>query len=78
MGAIATAVHSVPPAEEQEYPAQEQGRVYLNKVFHISAEKMFELLFTDSSFIQRFMTIRKITSECERRPSGQLRGGHPS
>ncbi|XP_070842769.1 protein Aster-C [Chaetodon trifascialis] len=39
-----------------------QGRLYLNKVFHISASKMFELLFTDSSFMRRFMNIRKITN----------------
>lgn len=38
-----------------------QGRLFVNKVFHISAEKMFELLFTDSNFVRRFMDIRKIT-----------------
>lgn len=38
-----------------------QGRLFVNKVFHISAEKMFELLFTDSSFSRRFMDLRKIT-----------------
>lgn len=40
-----------------------QGRLYLNKVFHISANKMFELLFSDSSFMRRFMDIRKIFSK---------------
>lgn len=40
-----------------------QGRLYLNKVFHISANRMFELLFTDSSFIRRFMDARKIFSK---------------
>lgn len=40
-----------------------QGRLYLNRVFHISANKMFELLFTDSSFMRRFMNIRKIISK---------------
>ncbi|XP_068160705.1 protein Aster-C isoform X2 [Antennarius striatus] len=39
-----------------------QGRLYLNRVFHISANKMFDLLFTDSSFIRRFMKVRKITN----------------
>ncbi|XP_051543352.1 protein Aster-C isoform X3 [Myxocyprinus asiaticus] len=38
-----------------------QGRLFVNKVFHISAEKMFELLFTDSDFLRRFLDIRKIT-----------------
>lgn len=37
-----------------------QGRLYVNKVFHISANKMFELLFSDSSFMRRFMDIRKV------------------
>ncbi|KAG7487286.1 hypothetical protein MATL_G00021530 [Megalops atlanticus] len=49
--------------EEEERPCslQVQGRLYVNRVFHISAEKMFELLFSDSHFIRRFMDIRKIT-----------------
>ncbi|KAF7691680.1 protein Aster-C isoform X1 [Silurus meridionalis] len=38
-----------------------QGRLYVNRVFRISAEKMFELLFTDSYFCRRFMNARKIT-----------------
>ncbi|XP_066555168.1 protein Aster-C isoform X2 [Amia ocellicauda] len=38
-----------------------QGRLFINRVFHISAEKMFELLFTNSPFTQRFMNVRKIT-----------------
>ncbi|XP_051783116.1 protein Aster-C [Erpetoichthys calabaricus] len=37
-----------------------QGRLYINRVFHISASKMFELLFTDSEFIQQFMDARRI------------------
>lgn len=41
-----------------------QGRLYVNKVFHISANKMFELLFTDSTFMRRFMDFRKIFSKC--------------
>lgn len=43
-----------------------QGRLYVNKMFHISANKMFELLFTDSTFMRRFMDIRKIFSKCYR------------
>lgn len=38
-----------------------QGRLYVNRVFHISAEKMFDMLFTDSNFLRRFMHVRKIT-----------------
>lgn len=49
--------------EEPVGQAQVQGRVYINKVFHVSANKMFEMLFTDSSFIRRFMDVRKITSK---------------
>ncbi|XP_036992775.2 protein Aster-C isoform X1 [Artibeus jamaicensis] len=36
------------------------GRLYINRVFHISAEKMFELLFTSSRFMQRFTNSRNI------------------
>lgn len=46
--------------------SDEQGRLYVNKMFHISANKMFELLFTDSTFMRRFMDIRKIFSKCYR------------
>lgn len=49
--------------EERVGLPEVQGRLYLNKVFHISAKKMFELLFTESSFIRRFMNIRKTTSK---------------
>lgn len=48
--------------EERVGVSQVHGRLYLNKVFHISAEKMFELLFTDSHFMRRFMKVRKITN----------------
>ena len=36
------------------------GRLYINRVFHISAERMFELLFTSSHFMQRFSNSRNI------------------
>ncbi|XP_056595023.1 protein Aster-C [Triplophysa dalaica] len=53
---------SLEEVEERETPSPvSQGRLFVNKVFHISAEKMFELLFTDSNFVRRFMDIRKIT-----------------
>ncbi|XP_034025301.1 protein Aster-C isoform X2 [Thalassophryne amazonica] len=48
--------------EERVGVSQELGRLYLNKVFHISASKMFELLFSDSPFIRRFMKVRKMTN----------------
>ncbi|XP_030253383.1 protein Aster-C isoform X1 [Sparus aurata] len=53
---------SVEDVEERVGLPEVQGRLYLNKVFHISANKMFELLFTESSFIRRFMNIRKTTN----------------
>ncbi|XP_070708887.1 protein Aster-C [Pempheris klunzingeri] len=53
---------SIEDLEERVGLSQVQGRLYLNKVFHFSANKMFELLFTDSSFIRRFMNVRKITN----------------
>ncbi|XP_026217600.1 protein Aster-C isoform X2 [Anabas testudineus] len=53
---------SLGEVEERVGLSQVQGRLYLNKVFHISANKMFEMLFTDSSFTRRFMNVRKITN----------------
>ncbi len=46
--------------EREKASPVSQGRLFVNRVFHISAEKMFDLLFTDSSFTRRFMDIRKI------------------
>ncbi|XP_078512786.1 protein Aster-C isoform X2 [Lissotriton helveticus] len=37
-----------------------EGRLYLNRLFHISAERMFELLFTSSRFMQKFLKSRKV------------------
>ncbi|KAM7390472.1 hypothetical protein PAMA_008569 [Pampus argenteus] len=53
---------SIEDVDERVGVSQGQGRLYLNKVFHMSANKMFELLFTDSSFVRRFMNTRKITN----------------
>ncbi|KAI4888004.1 hypothetical protein NFI96_034671 [Prochilodus magdalenae] len=54
-----------------------QGRLYVNRVFRISAEKMFELLFADSYFNRRFMDARKITgvtaSSWQREASGSMK-----
>ncbi|KAM5281276.1 protein Aster-C [Ctenodactylus gundi] len=46
--------------EENIHEKDLQGRLYINRVFHISAEKMFELLFTSSRFMQRFFSSRNI------------------
>ncbi|XP_042254853.1 protein Aster-C [Thunnus maccoyii] len=53
---------STEDVEDRVSLSQVQGRLYLNKVFHISANKMFELLFTESDFTRRFMNVRKITN----------------
>lgn len=54
-----------------------QGRLFVNRVFQISAEKMFDLLFTDSSFMRRFMDIRKIigasSTSWQREASGGMK-----
>ncbi|KAJ8276952.1 hypothetical protein GJAV_G00069740 [Gymnothorax javanicus] len=49
------------PVEENRVLQQAHGRLYVNRVFHMSADKMFELLFSESLFIRRFMEARKIT-----------------
>ncbi|XP_051006511.1 protein Aster-C [Acomys russatus] len=47
--------------DEESIPEKDlQGRLYINRVFHISAERMFELLFTSSRFMQRFANSRNI------------------
>lgn len=39
------------------------GRLYVNGVFNFSVKKMFDLLFTNSDFSQRFMDARKTTGK---------------
>ncbi|KAM8974957.1 LOW QUALITY PROTEIN: protein Aster-C [Pelodytes ibericus] len=39
---------------------QIEGRLYINRVFHVSAERMFQLLFTSSRFMQKFLAERKV------------------
>ncbi|XP_067402176.1 protein Aster-C [Emydura macquarii macquarii] len=36
------------------------GRLFMNRVFQISADRMFEMLFTNSHFMQRFLNTRNI------------------
>uniref|UniRef100_A0A8D0G3Y9 GRAM domain containing 1C n=1 Tax=Sphenodon punctatus TaxID=8508 RepID=A0A8D0G3Y9_SPHPU len=37
------------------------GRLCINRVFHIGVDRMFETLFTNSHFMQRFLSARNIT-----------------
>ncbi|XP_043394598.1 protein Aster-C isoform X6 [Chelonia mydas] len=37
------------------------GRLFINRVFNISADKMFEMLFTNSHFVKKFHNTRNIT-----------------
>ncbi|XP_064351238.1 protein Aster-C isoform X2 [Camelus dromedarius] len=47
--------------DEENIPEKDlRGRLYINRVFHISAERMFALLFTSSRFMQRFSNSRNI------------------
>uniref|UniRef100_A0A452SYC7 GRAM domain containing 1C n=1 Tax=Ursus maritimus TaxID=29073 RepID=A0A452SYC7_URSMA len=47
--------------DEENIPEKDlHGRLYIDRVFHISAERMFELLFTSSRFMQRFANSRNI------------------
>ncbi|XP_026056264.1 GRAM domain-containing protein 1C-like isoform X1 [Carassius auratus] len=69
---------SLEEVEERETASPvSQGRLFVNRVFHISAEKMFDLLFTDSSFVRRFMDIRKIigasSTSWQREASGGMK-----
>ncbi|KAM3935575.1 protein Aster-C [Leptodactylus fuscus] len=46
--------------DERFQEEQVEGRLYINRVFHISAERMFQLLFTPSRFMQKFFSSRKV------------------
>ncbi|XP_059777092.1 protein Aster-C isoform X2 [Balaenoptera ricei] len=47
--------------DEENIPEKDlRGRLYINRVFRISAERMFELLFTSSRFMQIFASSRNI------------------
>uniref|UniRef100_F7DKB7 GRAM domain containing 1C n=1 Tax=Ornithorhynchus anatinus TaxID=9258 RepID=F7DKB7_ORNAN len=46
---------------EENVPGKDlSGRLYINRVFHISVDRMFELLFTSSRFMQKFTSSRNI------------------
>ncbi|XP_069746545.1 protein Aster-C isoform X1 [Narcine bancroftii] len=53
-----------------------QGKLYINRVFNMNADKMFEMLFTDSQFLHKFVNARKITDldigPWDKDPSGNL------
>ncbi|XP_069058772.1 protein Aster-C isoform X2 [Pleurodeles waltl] len=51
---------SLDEADEPFHGDNLEGRLYLNRLFHISAERMFELLFTSSRFMQKFLKSRKV------------------
>ncbi|XP_072470060.1 protein Aster-C isoform X2 [Notamacropus eugenii] len=51
---------SVDEGEENIPQRDLNGRLFINCVFHISADRMFELLFTSSRFMQRFTNSRNI------------------
>ncbi|XP_073524738.1 protein Aster-C isoform X3 [Phyllobates terribilis] len=46
--------------DERLQEEQVEGRLYINRVFNISAERMFQLLFTPSRFMQKFYSSRKV------------------
>lgn len=46
--------------DERLQEEQVAGRLYINRVFHISAERMFQLLFSPSRFMQKFLSSRKV------------------
>ncbi|XP_069328736.1 protein Aster-C isoform X1 [Eulemur rufifrons] len=47
--------------DEENIPEKDlHGRLYINRIFHISAERMFELLFTSSHFMRKFANSRNI------------------
>ncbi|XP_053161854.1 protein Aster-C isoform X3 [Hemicordylus capensis] len=37
------------------------GKLFINRVFRIGADRMFEMLFTNSHFMQRYLSTRNIT-----------------
>ncbi|XP_039183245.1 protein Aster-C isoform X2 [Crotalus tigris] len=48
-------------AEEAILKSELQGKLFINHIFHIGAEKMFEMLFTNSHFMQTYLRARNIT-----------------
>uniref|UniRef100_A0A2K6SQ27 GRAM domain containing 1C n=1 Tax=Saimiri boliviensis boliviensis TaxID=39432 RepID=A0A2K6SQ27_SAIBB len=50
-----------PSGQIENVPERDlHGRLFINRVFHISSERMFELLFTSSRFMEKFTSSRNI------------------
>lgn len=45
---------------DRVHDEQVEGKLYINRVFNIRADRMFELLFTPSRFMQKFYASRKV------------------
>ncbi|KAL8190861.1 UNVERIFIED_CONTAM: hypothetical protein K2H54_062903 [Gekko kuhli] len=52
-------IHSI--SEETILENDLHGKIFVNRVFHIGADRMFEMLFTNSHFMQRYVSSRSIT-----------------
>ncbi|XP_060090623.1 protein Aster-C isoform X2 [Heteronotia binoei] len=48
-------------AEETILENDLNGKIFVNRVFHIGADRMFEMLFTNSHFMQRYLSARSMT-----------------
>eukprot|EP00061_Rhincodon_typus_P018142 g47193.t1 len=47
--------------EVQAFYDDLNGRQYINEVFHVSVDKLYDLLFTDSQFLRDFFEQRRFT-----------------
>ncbi|XP_026537591.1 GRAM domain-containing protein 1C isoform X2 [Notechis scutatus] len=48
-------------AEEAILECEIHGKLFINRIFRIGADKMFEMLFTNSHFMQTYLRTRNIT-----------------
>ncbi|KAM6447450.1 protein Aster-C isoform 1-T1 [Liasis olivaceus] len=48
-------------AEEAILESDLHGKLFINRIFRIGADRMFEMLFTNSHFMQRYLRTRNIT-----------------
>ncbi|XP_063160795.1 protein Aster-C [Candoia aspera] len=56
-----TASESDEEAEETILESDLHGKLFINRIFRIGADRMFEMLFTNSHFMQRYLRTRNIT-----------------
>ncbi|CAI5773020.1 VASt domain-containing protein [Podarcis lilfordi] len=48
--------------DEETFPESDlHGKLFINRVFRIGADRLFEMLFTNSHFMQRYFSTRNIT-----------------